>query len=156
MTVSGRTRPRRALKAAATKLGRPSGAGRRRRSPSPSGTPARLQGLPYVVMAGGEVIHVARTFRSRLRGLLGTDELPPGHALLLTRTRSIHMLGMKLTLDLVWLDAAGRPVRVDHAVAPGERRRCNDARSVLEVGLGEGDHFATLVRASGMAMITGH
>jgi uncharacterized membrane protein (UPF0127 family) len=108
------------------------------------------------VLSGGEVLHVARTFRSRLRGLLGTDLLPTGHALLLTRTRSIHMIGMRLTLDLVWLDARGVPVRVDHAVAPGQRRRCPAARSVLETPLGEGDRFADLVRAAGVAMITGH
>jgi uncharacterized membrane protein (UPF0127 family) len=108
------------------------------------------------VLAGGEVIHVARTFRSRLRGLLGTRDLPSGHALMLTRTRSIHMIGMHLTIDLVWLDAAGQPVRVDHAVAPGQRRRCPTARSVLETPSGEGDRFAELVRAAGVAMITGH
>jgi uncharacterized membrane protein (UPF0127 family) len=109
-----------------------------------------------VVLAGGEVIHVARTFRSRLRGLLGTDDLPRDHALLLTRTRSIHMLGMHLTLDLVWLDERGVPVRVDHGVAPGQGRRCSEARSVLETRLGEGDRFAEVVRAAGVAMITGH
>ena len=122
----------------------------------PGGTPARLRRLPHVVLASGEVIHVARTFRSRLRGLLGTDELPSGHALLLTRTRSIHMIGMRLTLDLVWVDAEGHPVRVDHAVAPGQRRRCREARSVLETPVGEGQRFAELVQQAGVAMITGH
>lgn len=112
--------------------------------------------MPHVVLADGVVIHVAKTFRTRLRGLLGTDELPADHALLLTRTRSIHMLGMRMTLDLVWLDERGQPVRVDRAVGPGERRRCKGARSVLEVPQGEGDRFATLVRAAGVAMITGH
>lgn len=108
------------------------------------------------MLADGVVIHVARTFRTRLIGLLGTDELPRDHALLLTRTRSIHMVGMRMTLDLVWLDATGQPVRVDPSVAPGERRRCKGAQSVLEVAEGEGDRFATLVRAAGVAMITGH
>jgi uncharacterized membrane protein (UPF0127 family) len=109
-----------------------------------------------VVLASGEVIHVANTFRSRLRGLLGTDELPSGHALLLTRTRSIHMVGMRLTIDLVWIDANGRPVQVDEAVAPGQHRRCRAARSVLETPLGQGERFAELVRQAGMAMLTRH
>lgn len=159
MTVGGRTRPRRAIKAAATRLGRPGRSGRGRdrdRRAVPSGTPARLRPLPHVVLSGGEVIHVARTFRTRLRGLLGTDHLPSGHALLLTRTRSIHMVGMRITLDLVWVDAKGVPVRVDAAVAPGQRRRCKHARSVLETPAGEGDRFADLVRQAGVAMITGH
>jgi uncharacterized membrane protein (UPF0127 family) len=142
--------------AAATRLGR-QGRGRRRPvAATPAGTPPRLSSLPHVVLADGVVIHVARTFRTRLTGLLGTDELPVDHALLLTRTRSIHMLGMRMTLDLVWLDARGHPVRVDPSVAPGERRRCKGARSVLEVAEGEGQRFATLVRAAGVAMITGH
>ncbi|MEN0015245.1 MAG: DUF192 domain-containing protein [Solirubrobacteraceae bacterium] len=157
MSVSARTRPRRVLAAAASRLGRPAAPGiRAARGPVPAGTPHHLRQLPSAVLGGGEVIHVARTFRARLRGLLGTDVLPSGHALLLTRTRSIHMLGMRLTIDLVWLDAEGRPVRVDHAVAPGSHHRCRAARSVLETPSGEGDRFAALVRAGGVAMITGH
>ncbi|MDO9354344.1 MAG: DUF192 domain-containing protein [Solirubrobacteraceae bacterium] len=109
-----------------------------------------------MALASGEVIHVARTFRSRLRGLLGTEELPSGHALLLTRTRSIHMVGMRLTIDLVWIDREGHPVQVDGAVEPGQHRRCKAARSVLETPLGEGERFAELVRQAGVAMITGH
>lgn len=143
------------MRAAASRLGRPGRVPRGGRV-SPAGTPAHLRRLPHVVLSTGEVIHVARTFRTRLRGLLGTTELPRDHALLLTRTRSIHMLGMRMPLDLVWLDAQGRPVRVDPGVEPGERRRCKEARSVLEVAVGEGDRFATLVHAAGVAMITGH
>ena len=156
MTVSARTRSRRAFHAAATRLGRPRRPSRRRGAVVPGGTPPRLRALPHVVLASGEVIHVARTFRTRLRGLLGTDELPSGHALLLTRTRAIHMIGMRLTLDLVWVDGEGRPVRVDRAVEPGHRRRCKDARSVLETPLGEGDRFAELVQQAGVVMISGH
>ncbi|HEY8638290.1 MAG TPA: hypothetical protein VIL64_03550 [Solirubrobacteraceae bacterium] len=36
----------------------------------------------------------ALTRRDRLRGLLGRDDLPPGEALHLPRTRSVHTFGV--------------------------------------------------------------
>jgi uncharacterized membrane protein (UPF0127 family) len=66
------------------------------------------------------------------------------------------MVGMRLTLDLVWLDRAGRVVRIDRGVGRGDTKRCNGARSVLEVGEGEGDRFAEVVRTASLAMLTGH
>ena len=101
-------------------------------------------------------MHVAATFRSRLRGLLGTDELPAHHALLLTNTRSVHTLGMRMPLDLVWIDEAGALVRLDEGIAPGQRRRSGAAWGVLEVAAGSGPRFAALVREGAVAMMTGH
>ncbi len=77
-------------------------------------------------------IEVARSFRARLLGLALRCE-PPGHGLLLPRTRSVHTFGMRFALDLVWLDARGAVVRVDRAVPPGRLRACARARSVVEV-----------------------
>lgn len=157
MSALDRERPRRAMLAAASRLGRPVVAGRgRRRATSPAGTPSRLIGLPCTVLGSGEVVHVANTFRSRLRGLLGTDVLPPHHALLLTRTRSVHTLGMRMPLDLVWVDAGGALVRLDERVVPGQHRRCPGAWGVLEVAAGSGSRFATLVREGAVAMMAGH
>ena len=157
MSALDRTRPRRAMQAAAVRLGRPAGSlRRRRRATSPAGTPPRLVGLPHVVLGSGEVVHVAATFRSRLRGLLGTDELPAHHALLLTSTRSVHTLGMRMPLDLVWIDEAGALVRLDEGIAPGQRRRSGAAWGVLEVAAGSGPRFAALVREGAVAMMTGH
>ncbi len=119
-------RPRRAIDAAADAW-----AARTRARvdvpPAPVGTPERLTGLPHVVLGTGEVVHIAGTFRRPVRGLLGTDELPPHHALLLTSTRSVHTLGMRMPLDLVWFDAAGGLVGLDEAVRPGLQRRCKAA-----------------------------
>jgi uncharacterized protein len=77
-------------------------------------------------------IRLAKTFRARLVGLALRRE-PPGHALLLPRTRSIHTFGMRFALDLYWLDARGALVRVDRAVPPRRLRRCAGAAAVLEV-----------------------
>ena len=75
---------------------------------------------------------MARTFRRRLVGL-ALRRHPPAHGLLLPRTRSVHTFGMRFALDLLWLDAAGRVVRIDRAVPPGRVRGCRRARAVVEV-----------------------
>lgn len=155
MSVSDRRRSRSALRAAAHRFGRDTGA-RRRRPQAPPETPRYLRRLPWVVFGSGEVVHIAGTFRSRLRGLLGTDELPSGHGLLLTNTRSVHMIGMRFAVDLVWLDAGGRAVLVDTDVRPGQQRRCRAAKAVLEVPVGESERFAAAVTEHGMAMMTRH
>jgi uncharacterized membrane protein (UPF0127 family) len=48
---------------------------------------------------------------------------------------------MRFPLDLIWLDRAGRPVRIDRAVVPGRLRTCVRARSVVEAGAGTADDF---------------
>ena len=77
-------------------------------------------------------VRVANSFRLRLRGL-ALRRRPPGYALLLPRTCAIHTFGMRFTLDLYWLDAAGGIVRVDRGVRPWRLRACRRARAVIEV-----------------------
>jgi uncharacterized membrane protein (UPF0127 family) len=62
-------------------------------------------------------------------------------ALHLPRCRSVHTFGMRFALDLVWLDAAGKVVRIDRGVPPCRVRSCRAARSVLEMraSSGQGD-----------------
>lgn len=102
----------------------------------------RLDPLPARELPGGLVVHVADGPLSRLRGLSRLDELPEDRGLLLTRTKSIHTLGMRFAVDLVWLDRRGRVVRVDHAIAPRRHAACRQAGSVVEVAAGAGDRFA--------------
>jgi hypothetical protein len=80
----------------------------------------------------GVPIRDAATRRARLRGLLGHRD-PPPFALRLTPCRSVHTFGMRFALDLHWLDAGGRPLRVDRGVRPGRVRVCRRARAVVEV-----------------------
>lgn len=75
--------------------------------------------------------------RQRARGLAFRAPPAPGVALHIPRCRSVHTFGMRFDLDLVWLDAAGRPVRVDRDVAPRRLRTCLRARSVLECPAGQ-------------------
>src|SRR5690606_24221367 len=92
-------------------------------------------------LAGGLSVHVARTPAARMLGLAGLPRMDPATALHLTRCRSVHTVGMRFALDLVWLDAAGAVVRVDRAVAPRRMRTCRRARSVVEVAAGRADAF---------------
>jgi uncharacterized membrane protein (UPF0127 family) len=67
--------------------------------------------------------------------------MPAGYGLHLPRCRSVHTFGMRFPLDLIWLGADSRPVRVDRAVAPRRMKACRRARSVVEVAGGTADAF---------------
>jgi uncharacterized protein len=101
--------------------------------------PRRLARLPCLAIAGLRVV-VAAGPLARLAGLAGLRAPPPpGVALLLAPCRSVHTVGMRWALDLVWLGPGGEVVRVDRAVAPGRLRTCRGARAVLEAPAGAAD-----------------
>jgi uncharacterized protein len=102
----------------------------------------RLGGLAAEDLDGAAVLHVARAFRERRRGLARMTPMPPDHALRILKCNSVHTFGMRFALDLVWLGRGGRVVRVDRDVAPRRIRWCLRARSVVETRAGEGDRFA--------------
>lgn len=109
-----------------------------------------LPHLPRTVLSDCGVLINASTRRSRLIGLTGMSALAEDRALLLTRCRSIHTVGMAFALDLVWLDASGRPIRVDSGVPPWRMRTCRRARSVVEAAAGSGERWsAALHQAAG-------
>jgi uncharacterized protein len=110
--------------------------------------PPRLAALPARPLADGLRIALAASWRARLRGLAGLAALPAGVGLELPRCRSVHTLGMRFSLDLVWLDGEGAVVRVDRGVAPLRLRSCRRARSVVEVAAGRGDAFAAALRTA--------
>ncbi len=61
---------------------------------------------------------IAETWWARLRGLLGHKPLETGEGLLLRGEKAIHMIGMTFALDIVFLDRAGRVVRLLPNLAP--------------------------------------
>ena len=63
---------------------------------------------------------VADTFWRRLRGLLGRDGLTPGEGLVIVPCNSVHMLGMRFPLDVLYLDRAGTVLRVLPELRPGQ------------------------------------
>lgn len=103
--------------------------------------PARLEGLPTRTLGDGLMVVEAATHRARLRGLAGLASLDPGVGLLLPRTRSVHTIGMRFALDLLWLGRDGEVVRVDREVGPWRHRGARRARAVVEVGGGCAEAF---------------
>jgi uncharacterized protein len=97
--------------------------------------PRRLRRLAGVAVPGlGDVdVRLAAGPLARLLGLAGLRDLPSGTGLLLPRTRSVHTLGMRFALDLVWLDRDGAVVRVDRGVRPWRVRGCRAADAVVEL-----------------------
>ena len=83
-------------------------------------------------------VELAMTARHRARGLLGRSSLPPAQALWLAPCRSIHTIGMRFPIDVVYLDRDWRVVAIRERVVPfritwGGWR----ARGVLEFAAGE-------------------
>lgn len=59
-----------------------------------------------------EAIDVALSTRERMQGLLGVRAMVLGSGLLIPDCSSIHMWGMKMALDIVFLKRQGREWRV--------------------------------------------
>ena len=83
-------------------------------------------------------VEVARGWWGRARGLLGRSSLPAGHGLLLAPCSAIHTLGMRFALDVVFLDAQGRVVRLHRQVKPNRLlvRGGRGATAALELPAG--------------------
>ena len=75
-------------------------------------------------------VRVCRSFRERMRGLLGTG--PQAMPVLIERCRSVHTFGMRYALDLAFVCGDGSVGRVCRNVEPGRLRSCRDATYVLE------------------------
>jgi len=99
--------------------------------------PRRLRRLPRARLSvphlSGCDVRSASDPLARLLGLAWLCALPENTGLLLPRTRSIHTVGMRFALDLVWLDREGRVLRVDRGVRPWRVRSCRAAQAVVEL-----------------------
>jgi uncharacterized protein len=80
---------------------------------------------------------VADTPVSRMRGLLGRDELRPGEGLLLRPASSIHTFFMRFPIDAVFLDAGLRVLGISDDLHPWRAASRRGARAVLELPAGE-------------------
>ena len=60
---------------------------------------------------------IAASRAARLRGLLGRS-LGTGEGLLLLGTQAIHTFGMRVPMDVLFLDERGRIIHLIHALPP--------------------------------------
>jgi uncharacterized membrane protein (UPF0127 family) len=75
---------------------------------------------------------IAQTFFAQLRGLLGRKDLPLGEGLLITPCRAIHTCFMRFTIDAVFIDRAGKIVKICSQVKPWRLAAAN-AYAVIEL-----------------------
>jgi uncharacterized membrane protein (UPF0127 family) len=94
--------------------------------------PSRFRGLGRIELLGLE-LPVAETVLSRLLGLALLPRERAGPGLLIPNCRSVHTFGMRFRLDLVFLDAERRIIRVRRGVPAGCVVRCREADAVLEL-----------------------
>ncbi len=80
---------------------------------------------------------VASNVWTRLVGLMGCRRLDRGEALLLRGEQAIHTFGMRIAIDVVYLDREARVLRAVSAMAPSRIGPfVRGARDVLELPSG--------------------
>lgn len=84
---------------------------------------------------------VADRFIDRLRGLMFEARLRPGEGLIIVPCASIHMVGMRFSIDAVFFDREGRVTRVARRVRPwvGLALAPRSTRGVVELPAGAAD-----------------
>ena len=88
---------------------------------------------------------VANTFFSRLKGLLGTRKLETGKGLVIRSCSSIHTVGMKYAIDLLFLDAKDNVLKTVLKLPPGRFSLCFHSSYVVELPAGVIDATGTAV-----------
>jgi uncharacterized protein len=99
----------------------------------------------------GDQVQEAKRFTERFVGLMGQPQLPFGKGLLLSPCNSIHTFFMRAPIDVLFLDAERRIVKMIPALPPWRATSVYwNAKSVLELPAGtlaasetqEGDELA--------------
>ncbi len=82
-------------------------------------------------------VGVAADFWQRFRGLLGRREIPSDHGLLLRPGGSVHTVGMRFAIDVLFLDRHLCILAVVHRLSPYRFATAPPGtRSVLELAAG--------------------
>ena len=97
--------------------------------------------MPWLV-CDGEVLasaEVAANRAARHRGLIGRDHIEG--ALVIRRCRQVHTFGMRVPIDALFCDRAGRVLRVVHVLPRRVTRPVLRARFVIEAAGGAADRW---------------
>lgn len=82
-------------------------------------------------------VHWARSATERTRGLLDWAEIGDGQALVISPCNSVHMFGMRFSIDVLFVDKGGRVVRAIEGLRPWRLTRIYfRARQTIELPLG--------------------
>tara|TARA_R110001592_G_C13189889_1_gene752298 strand:+ start:10489 stop:10836 length:348 start_codon:yes stop_codon:yes gene_type:complete len=80
---------------------------------------------------------IADTVATRMKGLLGDKPLGVKQGLLISPCHSIHTFRMKYALDVVFLNRAGKVIKISLSVKPNRIRASLRAVYVLEFKSGQ-------------------
>lgn len=88
---------------------------------------------------GNEVLRLvlAANFPARACGLLARRSLAQGEGMLITPCAMVHTIGMRMPIDVVFVDCQWTVVHLAPDVAPYRVRWARRARSVIELAQGE-------------------
>ncbi|MBV9613262.1 MAG: DUF192 domain-containing protein [Acidobacteriaceae bacterium] len=78
-------------------------------------------------------IRLAGTSAARRRGLAGIDKLEEGSGLWIAPCEAIHTFGMRIPIDVVFLDGELRVRKLIERLSPARISLCITASSVLEL-----------------------
>ena len=95
--------------------------------------------MKKLILSSGTIISIkiADAFWDRLIGLIGTSFLAKNQGLLISPCNSIHMIGMKFPIDVIYVDKNLEIIKVVEGVRPWYGWSvCLKADSVIELGKG--------------------
>lgn len=81
-------------------------------------------------------VEIADTSEKRRRGLLGRDSLDPSAAMIIAPCSSIHTFFMRFVIDVVFVDRAGRVLKIAHDLKPWRIAVSLRAYAVVELNGG--------------------
>lgn len=100
------------------------------------GAPSRLRRLHVNGLATPLRIRLAATWWTRAVGLLATPSLDDPSGLWIEPCNSVHTMGMRYPIDLVFVRSDGTVAKVVSRVGPWRLAGCRGARSTLELRAG--------------------
>ncbi len=83
-----------------------------------------MQVFEIINVDNGEKIanqcYLADKFFTRLKGLLGKDDMSQGEGLLIRPCSSVHTIGMKMFIDVVFLSTDYKVLHIIERIGPGK------------------------------------
>jgi uncharacterized membrane protein (UPF0127 family) len=93
------------------------------------------------------IAHAWRTTNmfERMRGLLGRPQLHSGQALLIVPCNAVHTFGMSYPLDIIFVDAKGKVLKLFKHLPQLRMAKAYGARTTIELASGEIDRIGILI-----------
>ena len=79
---------------------------------------------------------IATGFLGRAKGLLGRSSMAEDEALVFLKCNSVHTIGMKFAIDVIFLDRENTVLKIANSVKPFKFPLCLKAKTVVEARSG--------------------